>query len=236
MASAPELDMGKLQTFAFKVVGDVTAQQMGPLSTVGDRLGLFRTLAASGPVTSVEFAERAQINERYGREWLSAMACHGYLAYDDATKQFTLPPEHAFVLANTESPLYLTGLIKMAQPYWANIDLLGRGIQARRRRAAGSLRRAFLVRLRAVHLHLLPQQHGAGVAADNAHGGCPPARRRLRRRCRLRQRAGAHHPRAGIPRGDLRRLRQLRRPPSPRRTRTPRPRGWRIGCATRSAT
>ncbi len=124
MASVPELDMGKLQAFAFKIVGDVTAQQMGPLSTVGDRLGLFKTLAASGPVTSEEFADRAQINERYGREWLSAMACHGYIAYDDATKRFTLPPEHAFVLANTESPLYLTGLLKMAQPYWANVELL----------------------------------------------------------------------------------------------------------------
>ena len=124
MARAPELDMGKLQSFAFKVVGDVTAQQMGPLSTVGDRLGLFKTLATSGPVTSEEFADRARINERYGREWLAAMACHGYLAYDDATKRFTLPPEHAMVLANTESPLYLTGLIEMSQPFWANIDLL----------------------------------------------------------------------------------------------------------------
>lgn len=124
MASVLELDMGKVQSFAFKIVGDVTAQQMGPLSTVGDRLGLFKTLAESGPVTSAEFADRARINERYGREWLSAMACHGYIAYDDASKQFTLPPEHAFVLANTESPLYLLGIIKMAQPYWANIDLL----------------------------------------------------------------------------------------------------------------
>ncbi len=124
VASAPELDMGKLQSFAFKVVGDVTAQQMGPPSTIGDRLGLFRTLATSGPLTSAEFADSARINERYGREWLSAMACHGYLAYDDATKRFTLPAEHAMVLANPESPLYLTGLVKMAQPFWANIDLL----------------------------------------------------------------------------------------------------------------
>ena len=70
MASAPALDMGKLQTFAFTAVGDVTAQQMGPLSTVGDRLGLFNVLASSGPVTSGQFAEQAGINERYGREWL----------------------------------------------------------------------------------------------------------------------------------------------------------------------
>jgi 2-polyprenyl-3-methyl-5-hydroxy-6-metoxy-1,4-benzoquinol methylase len=124
MASAPALDMGKLQTFAFKVMDDVTAEWIAPLSTVGDRLGLFKTLADSGPVTSAEFAERAGIDERYGREWLSAMACKRYIDYDDSTKRFTLSPEHAMVLANTESPLYLMGLLVMAQPYYTNIDLL----------------------------------------------------------------------------------------------------------------
>lgn len=118
------VDMTKVQTFAFKVVGDITAQQMGPLSTVGDRLGLFKTLADNGPLTSAAFADRAHINERYGREWLSAMACHGYINYDDATKQFSLSPEQTFVLANPESPLYLLGALVMAQPYWANIDQL----------------------------------------------------------------------------------------------------------------
>ncbi len=122
--SAPTLDMDAVQHFAFKVVGDVTAQQMGPLSTVGDRLGLFQTLAARGPLTSSEFAEQAHINERYGREWLAAMACHGYVTYDDATKRFRMTPEQAFVLANPESPLALIGMVVMGQPYWANIDLL----------------------------------------------------------------------------------------------------------------
>jgi 2-polyprenyl-3-methyl-5-hydroxy-6-metoxy-1,4-benzoquinol methylase len=124
MASAPALDREKLQTFAFKVMDDVTAEWIAPLSTIGDRLGLFRSLATSGPVTSAEFAERAGINERYGREWLSAMACKRYIDYDDATMRFALSPEHAMVLANTESPLYLMGLLVMAQPYYANIDLL----------------------------------------------------------------------------------------------------------------
>ncbi|MBA3826754.1 MAG: methyltransferase domain-containing protein [Ktedonobacterales bacterium] len=127
--SEQALDMDAVQHFAFKVVGDVTAQQMGPLSTVGDRLGLFTTLAASGPLTSADFATRAGINERYGREWLSAMACHGYITYDDATKRFRMTPEQAFVLANPESPLYLIGALVMAQPYWANIDLLAAAFQ-----------------------------------------------------------------------------------------------------------
>jgi SAM-dependent methyltransferase len=57
------------------------------------------------------------------------MACHGYIAYDDATKHFTLPPEHAFCLADADSPFYLGSLFRMVQPYWAHIDLLAEAFQ-----------------------------------------------------------------------------------------------------------
>jgi len=126
---APALDMDTVHAFAFKVLGDVTAAQMGPLSAVADRLGLFGHLAQGDPATSAEFAARAGIDERYAREWLSAMACHGYAAYDDATKRFHLPPEHAFCLANPDSPFYLGSLFVMARPYWANLDLLADAFQ-----------------------------------------------------------------------------------------------------------
>jgi 2-polyprenyl-3-methyl-5-hydroxy-6-metoxy-1,4-benzoquinol methylase len=116
--------MEKVTNFAFKVVGDVTSQWMGTLATVADRLNLWATLATSGPVTSDAFAEAAQINERYAREWLAANACHGYLAYDNATKQFTLPPEHAFVLADPDSPFYLGSMLTMSEAPYANIPLL----------------------------------------------------------------------------------------------------------------
>lgn len=129
MASVPALDMGKMQSFAFKVVGDIVANQMGPLSAVADKLGLFDTLADAGPLTSEEFAARAGINERYAREWLSATTCHGYLTYDDATKRFTLPPEHAAVLADRDSPVFLISALTMAQTYWANVDLLAEAFQ-----------------------------------------------------------------------------------------------------------
>ncbi len=125
----PDLDFGKVQTFAFKMIGDITASQMGTLSTVGDRLGLFNILAQNGPSTSAEFAAQAKIHERYAREWLSAMACHGYVSYDDLTGRFSLPPEHAFCLANPDSPFYLTGLLVMAESYWNNLGLLTEAFQ-----------------------------------------------------------------------------------------------------------
>jgi 2-polyprenyl-3-methyl-5-hydroxy-6-metoxy-1,4-benzoquinol methylase len=122
--STTELDMGIVQSFAMKVFGDITAQQMGALSAVGDRLGLFQTLAISDSVTSSQFAEAAGIHERYAREWLAAMACHGYLTYDAATGTFELPPEHAFVLSRPDSPFYLGSTFPIAEASWKHIDPL----------------------------------------------------------------------------------------------------------------
>jgi len=53
--ASPELDMDVVQRFAFIVFGDITAEHMGPLSAVADRLGHFQTLAEVGPVTATEF-------------------------------------------------------------------------------------------------------------------------------------------------------------------------------------
>jgi 2-polyprenyl-3-methyl-5-hydroxy-6-metoxy-1,4-benzoquinol methylase len=121
---APALDLAKAQGLAMKMVGDFTSVIMGTLCTIGDRLGLFDALAASGPVTSEEFATRAGIVERYAREWLAAMATYGYVGYDDATKTFSLSPEQAFCLVNRDSPLYLAGCFGLAPDYWKNLDLL----------------------------------------------------------------------------------------------------------------
>jgi 2-polyprenyl-3-methyl-5-hydroxy-6-metoxy-1,4-benzoquinol methylase len=124
MTAAPELDMDKAFAFAFKVLGDITVIELGTLITIADRLGLYDRLAEGGPATSAEFADRAQIHERYAREWLSGMACHGYLTYNNADKRFSLPAEHAFVLADHDSPVYLTSMFGMAPAIWHNIDLL----------------------------------------------------------------------------------------------------------------
>ncbi len=113
MSTQPTLDMDQAGAFAFKVLGDVTAGQMGTLIAIADRLGLWRHLAEGGSATSAAFAARAGIAERYAREWLSALACHGYVAYDDGTKAFSLSPEHAFVLADPDSPFYLATVFPM---------------------------------------------------------------------------------------------------------------------------
>jgi 2-polyprenyl-3-methyl-5-hydroxy-6-metoxy-1,4-benzoquinol methylase len=124
MTATQTLDIEKAQQLGMKLLGDTTGAIIGALMVVGDRLGLFDTLAAAGPVTSDRFAERAGITERYAREWLSAMACQGYVAYENATKTFSLTPEQAFCLVDQDSPLYLTSIFGVLPDYYRNLDLL----------------------------------------------------------------------------------------------------------------
>jgi SAM-dependent methyltransferase len=83
------------------------------VACLGDRLGLFRVLAESGPATPRDLAMHAQINERYAQEWLAAMAAHGYLSYDAPTKRFTLPAAHAPALVKEAGPLFFGGVLQI---------------------------------------------------------------------------------------------------------------------------
>ena len=57
----------------------------------------------------VKNQHRANINERYAREWLSALTCAGYLEFDSKNSRFILPPEHSPALANEGGPMFITG-------------------------------------------------------------------------------------------------------------------------------
>src|SRR5947207_15992350 len=66
---------------------------------MGDRLGLYRALAAGGPSTSAEVAEQTGTSERYVREWLEQQTVIGTLQVDDAgaaaaERRYHLPAGH----------------------------------------------------------------------------------------------------------------------------------------------
>ena len=82
---------------------------------IGDRLGLYRALAASGPVTPGELAARTRIDQRYAREWLEQQATTGILEVDDPTapeevRRFCLPRGHAASLIDPDSPFSIAML------------------------------------------------------------------------------------------------------------------------------
>jgi 2-polyprenyl-3-methyl-5-hydroxy-6-metoxy-1,4-benzoquinol methylase len=84
---------------------------------LGDRLGLYRALADTGPSTSAELASVAGVNERYAREWLEQQALTGILeAVDaeasDADRRYGVPAGHDEVLLDGGS---LNHMAPMAQ-------------------------------------------------------------------------------------------------------------------------
>jgi hypothetical protein len=101
------LEQAAVEAFAERVLGDYAGANAFFMAGIGDRLGLFKELAASGAATSDELATRTRLQERYVREWLGGMAAAGYLDYDPATGRYALPADHVPVLAEEAGPLFL---------------------------------------------------------------------------------------------------------------------------------
>jgi hypothetical protein len=75
---------------------------------LGERLGLYRSLAEEGPASSAELAKRTGTHERYVREWLEQQAVTGILEVDDfaadaLARRYGLPPAHAEALVEQDS-------------------------------------------------------------------------------------------------------------------------------------
>ncbi len=94
----------KLNELMMKAVGDLGAVLSAGGMVLGLKFGLYKAMVEAGSVTSSELAERAQLAERYVREWLAAQAASGYVNYDAASGRFSLSEEQAFVLAADEGP------------------------------------------------------------------------------------------------------------------------------------
>ena len=103
------IDEKKLQQFLGKMIVDLGAAMSVPLVRIGVRLGLYKAMDGVGPMTSAELATKANISERYAREWLAQNAASGYLTYDPGSRRFELPLEQAMVFANEESLFFVGG-------------------------------------------------------------------------------------------------------------------------------
>jgi SAM-dependent methyltransferase len=112
----------KVIEFAEQVASDQSKAAHAALTALGDRLDLWKALAASGPVTPAELARTTALHERYLREWMSAQAAGGYLTYDPVDGRFELPVEHAAVLAVDDSPAALIGGFELTTALWAALD------------------------------------------------------------------------------------------------------------------
>jgi ubiquinone/menaquinone biosynthesis C-methylase UbiE len=104
------VDPEKLNQFVGKFLGDVGAAIHGPAVLIGEQLGLYKALAANGPLSSEGLAEKSGIPERYAREWLAGQAASGFVEYDVGTQRFWMTPEQAFALTVEDNPVYMPGV------------------------------------------------------------------------------------------------------------------------------
>jgi 2-polyprenyl-3-methyl-5-hydroxy-6-metoxy-1,4-benzoquinol methylase len=83
---------------------------------VGERLGLYRIIAAEGPLTSKELADAAGVHERYAREWLEQQAASALLEVkgdgDGAQRRFRLPKGHDEALLDVSSLSYIAPMAR----------------------------------------------------------------------------------------------------------------------------
>ncbi|HXC31382.1 MAG TPA: class I SAM-dependent methyltransferase [Verrucomicrobiae bacterium] len=108
------LDQDKLNEMLHRGVNDFGATLHAACVVLGDRLGLYKGLAAGGPQTPAELAKRTGTTERYVREWLSSQAAGGYVTLEADTGRFRLSEEQAFTLADEKSPAFLPGAFQLA--------------------------------------------------------------------------------------------------------------------------
>jgi SAM-dependent methyltransferase len=108
------IDQAKLDEFLGRFVADLGAVFAAPAVVAGDRLGLYKALAAAGPATPAELAERSGTNQRYVAEWLAGQAAGGYVTYDPSADRYLLTEEQAFALADDTSPAFVPGAFQVA--------------------------------------------------------------------------------------------------------------------------
>jgi SAM-dependent methyltransferase len=110
--------------FAYEVAKVRTGAVTAAMVHLGDRLGLYRTLAAEGrPVTSDELAASAGLVERWVREWLYNQAAAGLVLVDDA-ERFSLSAAGVVVLADPDHEANLAGMFHSLPQTMQRLELL----------------------------------------------------------------------------------------------------------------
>jgi SAM-dependent methyltransferase len=99
----------EIEAFTLRFVGDLAAVAHAATVVLGDKLGLYKALAAHGASTPDDLAAVTGYDGRYLREWLLAQAASGYANYEPATGRFSLDAVQVACLADDTAPTFLAG-------------------------------------------------------------------------------------------------------------------------------
>lgn len=124
MADVPDPD--RLKYFSFAVFTQLSGAVTAGMIHLGDKLGLYRALAdAPTPVTTVELAELAGLDERWVREWAYNQASAKLVGVDispDGPERFFLSPEAVAVLASPNDVAFGMGMFHRFPQTMAALD------------------------------------------------------------------------------------------------------------------
>lgn len=116
------MDREKIERFLERFVGFAAGATTVALLAVADRSGMSRWLGRHGGGTAAEIAAGADLDQRYVTEILSGLAAAGVVEHGDGV--FTLPPEHAALVADESSPYFMGGWLDMLPDAMGNVDRL----------------------------------------------------------------------------------------------------------------
>lgn len=112
----------KLHSFVGQVIADMAASMSGVMTNIGHKLGLYQAMAGAGPMTAMELSLKTGVRQRYILEWLNNQAAGGYVTYDAVNDTYELPEEHAMVLANPTSPVFMVPGFDVISAIWLDED------------------------------------------------------------------------------------------------------------------
>ncbi len=104
------MDKSKVSQFAEQVFKDLAGTMTAGLAYLGVKTGLFGAMAGKGAMTLAQVVEASGLQARYVEEWLGGMVAAGYLDYDPHAVTYTLPEEHAYLLASEGTDHFVGGL------------------------------------------------------------------------------------------------------------------------------
>lgn len=129
-----QVDEGRLQELAGKVVGDIAGAMGVFMAYIGDQSGAYRAMREAGPMTVEELSAKTRLNPKYLHQWLGSNAAAGYVTYDGEGDRFSLSPEQAIVFAEEGHPACLQGFFQaIVSQYETNQEAVDTFISGRGR-------------------------------------------------------------------------------------------------------
>jgi len=122
-----DIDPNALKMFGFLVFTKLEGAVTSGMIHLGDRLGLYRALADSGPVTIDGLAAAVSLHPRWVREWAHNQVAARLVAHrtiEDDRLELWLEPEAVAVLADENSPAFGMGMFHRLPQTMDSLDRL----------------------------------------------------------------------------------------------------------------